>query len=488
MKSALKYSGLWDVVEQGVELLPEDLPLQRTVQQTLADGTVQNQIIPGPTNAEVLAYDAAVKAWKDLNNQATELIYSMCEEKPAEAIEDIEHATNRWVQLETDYTDSGFVLRYTKLQELWTTTLISSGNSIETYIANIRTKSKDLKRMGAPIDSWILVALLLNNLDSKYKDFVHRQVVSLDEMPDFDKIVTLLHEEDRLLKKDNKEQAMAAAMKRFHKEQEDKKASKGGTSNRNSNTNSSGRGKTGRNGSNSGGNPSTNKNSSNYKGDGDPPECTKCTPLANGNRKKHWPFDCWTLHEDKKPERFRNTESKPKAGTAGTATKDRPDDFVDNNGTHISAMGHLICSAIDVGNDDEDWGFAFNAATPNFGGEVLTEFQEDERSPEPSPIEDSSCSGNGENDLCTPHGALIASPYLNGEACGGVESISASPPNSPYIILHLALSANTELSSNKSPDWMIDSGCTNHMYFDKDEFTQYQLYRAGILLANDVTI
>ena len=48
--------------------------------------------------------------------------------------------------------------------------------------------------MGAGLDDWILVALLLNNLDSKFKDFVHRLVTQLDDVPDFDRIVTLLRE------------------------------------------------------------------------------------------------------------------------------------------------------------------------------------------------------------------------------------------------------------------------------------------------------
>lgn len=157
-------------------MLPDDLPED-----------------PIPTNEQLLAYQAEIKAWEGLNNQAAALIYSMCEDGPAESIEDEEVAMNRWIKLQTDYTDTGFVLRFTKLQELWNTTLSSSNGSVETYIANIRTKSKDLERMGAPIDSWILVALLLNNLDGKYKDSVHGLVRQLDGMPDFDQIVTLLH-------------------------------------------------------------------------------------------------------------------------------------------------------------------------------------------------------------------------------------------------------------------------------------------------------
>lgn len=55
----------------------------------------------------------------------------------------------------------------------------------------------------------------------KYKDFIHRLITSLDAMPEFDKIVTLLHEEDRLLKRDDEEQAMAAATKRFNKKKQE---------------------------------------------------------------------------------------------------------------------------------------------------------------------------------------------------------------------------------------------------------------------------
>ena len=189
MRSALKYSGLWQIVESGRKLFPNDLSVE-----------------PPPTEEQVTAYQKSITSWKDLNNQAAELIYSMCEEKPAEAIEDVDLAMSRWNKLEEDYTDSGFVSKFTKLEELWSTSLGNSGNSMETYIANIRTKSKDLKRMGAPIDEWILVTLLLNNLDSNFKDFVHRLVTQLDDLPDFDKIVTLLHEEDRLLKRDHKKQ------------------------------------------------------------------------------------------------------------------------------------------------------------------------------------------------------------------------------------------------------------------------------------------
>lgn len=120
MKSALKYSGLWEIVEPGATLIPKDLH---------AD--------PAPSEVDIRAYEASLKCWKDLNNQASELIYSMCDDKPAKTIKDEDMAMNRWSKLRTDYTDSGFAIRATKFQELWSTSLEISKNSIETYVANL---------------------------------------------------------------------------------------------------------------------------------------------------------------------------------------------------------------------------------------------------------------------------------------------------------------------------------------------------------------
>ena len=98
MKSALVYSDLWDVVQNANKDFPTDLP-----------------VTPAPTAAQATAYQAQLKTWKQTNNQASELIYSMCEDKPAEAIEDDEVAMNRWIKLKNNYSDSGFVLRFIKL-------------------------------------------------------------------------------------------------------------------------------------------------------------------------------------------------------------------------------------------------------------------------------------------------------------------------------------------------------------------------------------
>lgn len=118
--------------------------------------------------------------------------------------------------------------------------------------------------------------------------------------------------------------------------------------------------------------------SPNYKGEGDLSECGKCFSLANGNRKKYWPFDCWILHEDKRSEKFRNNNNsniinnKLKVNTAG---KDRPDDFVDNSNTHITVMGYLAISEEDMMGDEEYWGCTFNQVISKGSGKVLKDQQ-----------------------------------------------------------------------------------------------------------------
>ena len=50
-------------------------------------------------------------------------------------------------------------------------------------------------------------------MNNKYKLFVYRIIISLDDISNFNKIVILLYEEERLFKRDNKEIAIAAIIK-----------------------------------------------------------------------------------------------------------------------------------------------------------------------------------------------------------------------------------------------------------------------------------
>ena len=279
-----------------------------------------------------------------------ELIYTIYKEKLAESIKEEEQATQRWVKLESQYQDSGFTLRFTKYKQFIYTTIANSDNNVETYYTNIRSRARELKKINAVVDEQFIVVVLLNNVGKKFTQFVHRIVASQDEIPDFNKIVTMLYKEDRLLKTDTSNIAIATAMKRYKKELEDEKSSgKGNLAlGRGGNTSRGGRG--GRGGNNGNNNDNTsggnrylkNPNNVNYKGDGDLPECTKYTPNTNGKLKKYWLYDYQTLYKDRILEKYQN--NKPKANKA---TK-RKDDFKDNNSTYFSAIATVNSGSITI--------------------------------------------------------------------------------------------------------------------------------------------
>jgi len=64
----------------------------------------------------------------------------------------------------------------------------------------------------------VYVSILLNNLNSRFKDFAHRTVTTMKEVPDFEDVVKMLYKEERLNKRENTTQAMAAQFKRFQKD------------------------------------------------------------------------------------------------------------------------------------------------------------------------------------------------------------------------------------------------------------------------------
>ena len=209
-----------------------------------------------------------------------------------------------WTKLKEFYFGSSFVFRSTTLKHLYNTHLSTSNNSVKTYVSNIRSKAEELELMNAKMEDWQLTSILLMNLDGKFNDFVRQILIFNREEPKFDKVVTLLYEEDRRIKQENKAQASPGATKRFQTQQNQKKPS--------GSRNSTGRGRGGKNNGNS-------KNGS--SGDGERPECYECTPRANGKWKRHWPSDCWTLHPERAP------SNKPQANTTKPT---RPDDFVES--------------------------------------------------------------------------------------------------------------------------------------------------------------
>lgn len=85
---------------------------------------------------------------------------------------------------------------------------------------------------------------------------------------------------------------------------------------------------------------------------------------------------------------------------------------------------------------------------------------------------------------------LEPTPNLASEASREANQMLSSPEDFPEDIVidnlsHesstsiLAYAANVGSHASTTHDWMIDSGCTHHMFFDKNEFIDYQAYRTG---------
>ena len=388
--------------------------------------------------------------------------------------------------MKESYTNSGFVLRYSKFEKLLTISLESSKNSVEDYVNNIRIKSKDLKRMGSKVDNWILISMLLHNLGTKYKDFRHRIITQIGEIPDFDRIITLLHEEERLLKRDNKELVLAAALKKVSKEVNRGEPNRGGRSN--SSSERRGRG----NNNNTGSQISKNPASSNYKGEDDKPECNfpKCPRNANDTKKRHWPFDCYAQHPERAPEGW---ESKPKANIAEA---NRPDDFVDQDDSHISAMARVVCGDEDM-DFEEFWGLEPTIPTPTSDRSVVEERNDQssqyfpilEESVEMKTLDpliypakfDAELSQDSTQSFDSPTNSLNDTPELSPVG----EIIDHLPHRTSLHFLAYTANASQHIVTS---DWTIDSGCTNHMHFDKDDFSNYQPYKAGVIIADGNTV
>ncbi|KAK3171942.1 hypothetical protein OEA41_004026 [Lepraria neglecta] len=170
-----------------------------------------------PTTAEKTELERIHKEWSVKNRKVAQLLVMYCTDKPASIVEDIDDAFLIWYKLKENYQDSGFTARHTAFQKLTTTTIGDCEGSVDSYIHRIRTNAKDLKNMNTTVPDWILILTLLNNLDEKYTDFVHRIVLTATGEPDFKEVVKLLYKEDRLAKREVISTAMVAARTKAQK-------------------------------------------------------------------------------------------------------------------------------------------------------------------------------------------------------------------------------------------------------------------------------
>ena len=364
--------------------------------------------------------------------------------------------------------------------------------------------ARDLARMDAAIEEWQVVSILINNLEGRYKGFVHRMITSVKELPSFGNVVPVLLEEERLVKRDNKEHAMSASTRND--------SQLGGNRN---NSKARGRGNNNSDGS------SKNPNNPLYKGTGEKPECNKgCLPNKDGTKKRHWPFDCWTLHPEKRSQ-WSNKGGNPKANKAVK------DDFEDSNNTHISAMAFIDSNPVYTSmlamysgvseehalTDAEFWG-----EKPEYElgicldlGEELSDSPIDsplltpESTPECSECDSefSDCEktewfGSDNQNLGGDSKASLAESPSNHSEDYLLNDLSdihdiqildvLDHESSKRFRSYAANATNVGALTGQSQDWLIDSGCTNHMFFDKEQFIDYHPHTAGVIIANGLTV
>lgn len=188
------------------------------------------------------------------------------------------------------------------------------------------------------------------------------------------------------------------------------------------------------------------------------------------------------------PEHYKN---KSKANVA--SANDRPDDFVDRNDAHISAMARMVASEEELMSDEEFWGLEATNETPKFDGIVVWEEHTDLSQQKSEEIVETGVLDQ----------LFYRAKFGGDESQDPVQSSESPPPSptpSPTMLaqdggvivddlphetsLHFLAYTASDSQPVATNEWTIDSGCTNHMYFDKEDFSDYQPLHAGITIAD----
>lgn len=192
MEIALVLEGHWDVIEDDAAYP------QSCLEEHGGYNDNGEPIVTAPTEQESDKISEQQVRWKGQNARVKGLIMHKCEESPADLIIGVYEAREQWSKLQKHFEDSGFTSKHLTVQELMDTSLTSCGNSIDTYVTTIQAKANDLKKMNAQLPNWLIVSILLDNLDGKYGDFTHEIITSIGTSePDLNEIIMMLYREDR---------------------------------------------------------------------------------------------------------------------------------------------------------------------------------------------------------------------------------------------------------------------------------------------------
>lgn len=135
--------------------------------------------------------------------KASALIRLALDDGPLIQVKGLKGAIDIWDRLKSLYEPKGFSSEFLVCKELFSTSLATSGGSIENYLTRIKRLSDELAARKLAIPNKVIIAYALNNLSSEYENtvaIITQNLRSSDKEVDLSSIFSYLLDETRRLK------------------------------------------------------------------------------------------------------------------------------------------------------------------------------------------------------------------------------------------------------------------------------------------------
>ena len=153
-------------------------------------------------NSSVIATKIAIyKIWQIHNNIVKNYVFDKLNEYTIKLIKKKITTKNQWNALKKQYLNIEFIIRHSTLINLLTISLTFCNNDINKFIVTQQTLRQNLENMKHSIEKWILIFILLNNFDDRFKKYVIKMITQKENFI-FEKIAINLQELKRMSKQD----------------------------------------------------------------------------------------------------------------------------------------------------------------------------------------------------------------------------------------------------------------------------------------------
>jgi Pol polyprotein, beta-barrel domain/gag-polypeptide of LTR copia-type len=167
-----------------------------------------------PEDTDLATIEAYRREQEDKSPKAAAIIRLFLEDGPLIQVKGITKAIEIWDRLKALYEPKGFSSEFLLCRELFDTTLVRTGNSIEAYLTRIKRLTDELAARGLTIPNKVIAAYALNNLTPDYENTVaiisqsfRTSTTDIDIIQLFSQ---LIDEARRLKAKEPQEMAMAS--------------------------------------------------------------------------------------------------------------------------------------------------------------------------------------------------------------------------------------------------------------------------------------